>query len=293
MSKLAKLKGHLHTLDEISNIMTGMKNLALIEMNKMAKFIPMQKKVTETVKMMGSDFLNHHPALLANIQLDKPSIFILLGSERGFCAGFNDNIIHKLSEIQQNQVNEIQKLVVVGHKLAMKMTGDNRVTKIIDGCNSTEEIPTVIYQLAQSVEQISSDAEMKLHPGHWLIISNDENQNHIEVNTLQPFSEFTSEKNQDSSFPPIINEADNGFFSAFSEHYLFSLLYSRFYNSFFAENNQRLHHLDSALDRLDRQIKSLTHSLNLLRQEEITDEIEVIMLSAEEILKEIDITLTD
>ena len=54
-----------------------------------------------------------------------------------------------------------------------------------------------------------------------------------------------------------------------------------------AENYQRLHHLDNALDRLGNKLSYLTRHLNLLRQEEITQEIQVIMLSAEAIMEEI------
>lgn len=289
MSKRIKLKEHLHSLDEISDIMTAMKNLALIEINKIARFIAMQERVMQTVKAAGSDFLSHYSNLLTRVQSDKPSIYILIGSERGFCAGFNDNIIHKLSVIQKSQSIEQPKLIVVGRKLAMKLVDENRDIHVIDGANSAEEIPDVIFKLIQSVEQITSMIKTTPHPGHWLIIFNEENENHIETTTLQPFLEFSEEKKQVYSLSPILNVSDSELFSAFSEHYLFSLLYSIFYNSYFAESNQRLHHLDNALDRLEKQRISLKHNLNLIRQEEITEEIEVILLSAEEILKEINI----
>lgn len=293
MSKRIKLKEHLHSLDEISNIMTAMKNLALIEINKIARFIAMQERVTRTVKAVGRDFLSHYPNLLTRIQSDKPSIYILIGSERGFCAGFNDNIIHKLSLINQTQSLEQPKLIVVGRKLAMKMAGDDRVTQVIDGANSAEEISDVIFKLIQSVEQIASTKDRTPYPGHWLIIFNEEIENHIEATTLQPFLEFSTEKKPVYSLPPILNVSDTELFTAFSERYLFSLLYSIFYNSYFAESNQRLHHLDNALDRLDKQKLSLTHNINIIRQEEITEEIEVIMLSTEAIMKELNVDEKD
>ena len=106
---------------------------------------------------------------------------------------------------------------------------------------------------------------------------------------MQPFVEFSVNQNNKLTLPPIINVSENEFFSSYSENYLVSLLYTTFYTSYLAENNQRLRHLDNALDRLEKQKKSLMHNLNLTRQEEITEEIEVIMLSAEEILKEVKI----
>ena len=52
------------------------------------------------------------------------------------------------------------------------------------------------------------------------------------------------------------------------------------YQSFFSLNYQRLRHLDSSLEKMDKTVTSLNHKFNLLRQEEITQEIQVIMLSA-------------
>lgn len=48
-----------------------------------------------------------------------------------------------------------------------------------------------------------------------------------------------------------------------------------------AENLFRFQHMDQALQRLEKDIAEPTLKRNALRQEEITEEIEVIMLSAE------------
>ncbi|HCR5129912.1 TPA: F0F1 ATP synthase subunit gamma, partial [Legionella pneumophila] len=54
--------------------------------------------------------------------------------------------------------------------------------------------------------------------------------------------------------------------------------------SFFAENHQRLFHLNQALDRLENKKNALNHRLNLMRQEEITEEIQNILQSAQAII---------
>jgi F-type H+-transporting ATPase subunit gamma len=46
-----------------------------------------------------------------------------------------------------------------------------------------------------------------------------------------------------------------------------------------AESRARLAHLESALQRLERDHTDLLRRRNVLRQEEITEEIEVLMLS--------------
>ena len=53
------------------------------------------------------------------------------------------------------------------------------------------------------------------------------------------------------------------------------------YSSLMAENRRRLAHMDRALDRLEEDMARLRLTYNARRQEEITEEIEVILLSAD------------
>ncbi len=53
------------------------------------------------------------------------------------------------------------------------------------------------------------------------------------------------------------------------------------YSSLMAENQQRQAHMDRALQRLDEDSARLRLRYNNQRQEEITEEIEIILLSAD------------
>ena len=68
-------------------------------------------------------------------------------------------------------------------------------------------------------------------------------------------------------------------FSQLVDWYLFSLLHAIFYSALMAENRARLAHLESAIQRLERDETDLLRRRNLLRQEEITEEIQMLMLS--------------
>ena len=54
-----------------------------------------------------------------------------------------------------------------------------------------------------------------------------------------------------------------------------------FYSSLMAENRRRLQHMEGAMQRMEERAGDLQRKYNLLRQEEITEEIEVIMLSSD------------
>ncbi|MCK5120429.1 MAG: F0F1 ATP synthase subunit gamma, partial [Methylococcales bacterium] len=60
-----------------------------------------------------------------------------------------------------------------------------------------------------------------------------------------------------------------------------SSLQNILYTSLTAENNQRLQHLDNAVRHLDKATEKLHKKSQIYRQEEITEEIEVILLNAE------------
>ena len=49
------------------------------------------------------------------------------------------------------------------------------------------------------------------------------------------------------------------------------------------ENHSRLQHMEGAVRHLDDQVEKLRRKSNIFRQEEITEEIEVILLTAENI----------
>jgi F-type H+-transporting ATPase subunit gamma len=61
---------------------------------------------------------------------------------------------------------------------------------------------------------------------------------------------------------------------------LFAVLHEMLYTSLMEENHHRVAHLERAVKHLDDQSVELARRSNVLRQEEIVEEIEVILLSA-------------
>jgi F-type H+-transporting ATPase subunit gamma len=264
--------------------MTAMKNLCSIEITKIIKFLAMQDKVIKTIQKVKSDFFCCYPLIPMPTQNTHPLIYILVGSERGFCGGFNDNILNRLDSLEEQTPGFSPVLIIVGRKLALKLIDDPRVARTLDGPNVIEEIPVVILKLLRTLEEVSIQRHLELHSGQWNIIFNEEIQEQMQVTTLEPFKEFFTGSTSNFSAPPVLNLSPDVFLAEFIDNYLFSMFHSVFYNSFFVENHQRLFHLNNSLDRLDNKKANLNGKLKLLRQEEITEEIQIIMLSAEAII---------
>lgn len=284
MTKRTKLKEHVHTLEEIGHIMTAMKNLSFIELGKITQCLSMQDNVIKTIREVSHDFLSFYPMPPMNQQENPPLVSILIGSERGFCGSFNDNVLHQLDAHNEQHSEWEPALVLVGHKLALKMANDSRVMATIDGPNAIEEIPAVISNVLHTLERALLQRNKTWHSWQWTVLFNEEEHNQIQVKTWQPFKELDISPAPPFSVPPVLNGSKDQFFADLVEHYLLARCYAIFYQSFFAENHQRLFHLNQALDRLEIKKIALNHRLNLMRQEEITEEIQNILQSAQAII---------
>ncbi|HGE5042883.1 TPA: F0F1 ATP synthase subunit gamma [Legionella pneumophila] len=284
MTKRTKLKEHVHTLEEIGHIMTAMKNLSFIELGKITQCLSMQDNVIKTIREVSHDFLSFYPMPPMNQQENPPLVSILIGSERGFCGSFNDNVLHQLDAHNEQHSEWEPALVLVGHKLALKMANDSRVMATIDGPNAIEEIPAVISNVLHTLERSLLQRNKTWHSWQWTVLFNEEEHNQIQVKTWQPFKELDISPAPPFSVPPVLNGSKDQFFADLVEHYLLAMCYAIFYQSFFAENHQRLFHLNQALDRLENKKNALNHRLNLMRQEEITEEIQNILQSAQAII---------
>lgn len=288
MTKRSQLSSYIDSLKEIANIMMAMKNLSLIEINKVTKFLLTQARVVKSCEDVGCDFLHFFPQLLPEMDAIEAKVYILLGSERGFCGNFNESLVTELHAILQEERSSDIKLIIVGRKLATKFTNDPRVIQVINGPSATEEIPQVIAALVHFLTDISANKLVMQHIGQWNIIYNVQSGNKSQSKTLSPFTKLKQvEPSSSFTFAPLLYQTPQEFLANFLDQYIFAILYDVFYQSLMAENNLRLQHMQGAISRLEKQATELTHKLNLLKQEEITEEIEIILLNAEELIEDL------
>ena len=237
-------------------------------MNKISRFLLCQKKLAHAVEEALGDFESFFPITRT---VSDDLLCVLVGSERGFCGPFNESLLERF-ETESSGKDSVQVLVV-GHKLAMKLDGDSRVVAAIDGANSAEEIPNVISALGD---------QLVLHSKkRWMFIHNDGGENTLETEVTLPLEPPSMARNSQYAYPPLLTQKSKELFPELLEQYLSSALYRILYVSFMAENRERLRHMEGALRKIEKDWNRLTLRLNASRQEEITEELEVIMLSVE------------
>ena len=272
MSKLADLQSRMRSLRDIESILNAMKSLSLVEITKISRFYSTQQELFRTVESALADFQQFYGAMPGVTAPGMGSLYVLIGSERGFCGGFNEPIQKKIE--REPSTGTPVKLVLVGRKLAIRFLEDKRVVAFLDGPSAAEEIPLVISQLAKVLARFPVSS--------WKIIHNHYSNEGSRIEITCPF-EFSDRKALPTfQFAPLLNLPPSELRPQLFEQYLFALFYGIFYLSFMAENHERLRHMDGALNKLREEEQRLRQLSNSLRQEAITEELEVIMLSVDD-----------
>lgn len=278
MSRRRELEDHLHALREISGILRAMKNLALMETQKLTRFLATQRRVVESIEAAAVDFFTFYPEAARHLGKGK-SVFLVIGSERGFCGDYNERLLEGAEQHFQERSQERPLLIVVGRKLTAKLERDRRVKATLAGPTVAEEVPTALINLMETLRNLQASQE----PGFHLEFTIVHQSPATEGGQIHVHEPMRSSGHQPVGFPypPLLNLNPLTFAKDLIDQHLFSLLHEVFYSSLMAENLRRFQHMDQAIQRLEKDVAALVLSRNALRQEEITEEIEVIMLSAE------------
>ena len=274
MTRRRELEQHRHTLGEIRGIMNSMKTLAYIESRKLGRFLDAQRAVVAHIETMATDFLGFYPGSLPHAEEATP-IYLLIGSERGFCGDFNETLLRWLeSHILEYNIDTPQ-LIVTGNKLGNRLEGDPRVVAYIDGANVVEEAENTLSLIINTLTELQDkDGAVSLT----VLYHDPDREEIVTTEVLPPFEQYRDTEPR-FPHPPILNLPPETFLGELIDHYLFSTLHEIMYVSLMAENIRRVQHLEGAVQHLDEKSVTLLHQSNALRQEEIIEEIEVILLS--------------
>lgn len=276
MSKRRDLETQLRSLTEIKEIMNAMKNLSLMEVHRLNRFLDTQRRVVASIEAAAADFLGFYPELLAG-EGEFRNVYLLVGSERGFCGDFNEALLRALDN-HFGSARDVT-LVAIGSKLGAKLSDDSRIAAFLDGASVVEEVDSVLVKLMDTLSGLRAPGPARA-PLRLTVFHHDAAEETIKVSDLRPFQK-PEPKTLRFAHAPLVYLQPQSFFAGLADQYLFAALYELLYSSLMAENQRRMQHMDAAVRRLERTATELLQKRNVLRQEEITEEIEVIMLSVE------------
>ena len=275
MSRRRDLERHRNSLTEIGDIMNSMKTLAYMETRKLSRFLDAQHAVVRNIETAAADFLSFYPQPLPADGTGMQA-YILLGAQRGFCGDFNHSILNQLdAALRQEAAADKPVLIAIGHRLCTLLGQDTRIAARIDNASVVEEVPYVLGRIVHELSSLQNDAHVLdvyglYHSG----------EGAVAMRKILPSFHGDPQQTQRHAYPPLLNEAPQQFLARLTDNYLFAVLHEMLYTSLMAENQQRVKHLDGAVKRLEDKSEKLARRCNALRQEEIIEEIEVILLSA-------------
>ncbi len=281
MSRRQTLEQHRSSLKEIREIMNSMKTLAYMETRRLAPYLDAQRAVVQSIEEVAADFLAFFPDAIGPAEPAKP-LQIVIGAERGFCGDFNRALLDQLDDLSTQGPADKPLVIAVGSKLHTLLEDNPQVAVLLAGASTSDEVKAVLNQLAEQVISLQGQ-----HGALEISCLYHNGEDGVAVKTLLPPFQELGDMPQRFGVPPVLNVAPPRFLIELSDQYLFAALHSLLYTSLMAENHDRVRHLDGAVRHLDEQSEELAQKCNALRQEEIIEEIEVILLSAASVTEDL------
>ncbi|MEZ5403678.1 MAG: F0F1 ATP synthase subunit gamma [Bryobacteraceae bacterium] len=266
MSRRRDLDLKLHGLLEIREILDSMKNLAVMELRRLDRFAGAQRQAVATIAEAAADFARFFPEFCAGAA--GGSVTLVLGSERGFCGDFNETLLRR--------VPPGATAVLVGSRLAGKAEPHRPVAATLPSASVVEEVEPTLVRIVNALGEAAGGS---LGPLLVSVIHHSPPHGQVGVSLLHPFTEPVSPNRYSS--PPLLYLEPAVLAKELTEQYLLARLHQLLYDSLTAENHARVAHMEAAVRQLDERCVELKKRGQSLRQEEITQEIEVIMLGAE------------
>ena len=273
MTERRKILQRAASLREIDEILGAMKSLAFVEVHRITTFIDAQREAVGLIESAAMDFLTSYGEHLPPSER-AGDIICLLGAERGLCGDFNGKLLEAAAG-HASILAAAKRIMVVGTRLADAYSAE--VHDTIEGPSVVEEVPAVITRLLERLTAALSEQVDQAQPVGLLILYQDAEG--VRLRRLLPFTPSPVVAAH-YAFSLQIQLAPSDLFHALVEHYLYGVLHAVFFESLLEENRQRLEHMQRARDKLAENLSDLDRHQRKLRQEEITEEIELILLSA-------------
>lgn len=271
MSLRRDLERRLAGLRDIRSIMSSMRALAVMETRKLDRLLQSQRALVATIDSAALDLLQHNPGLRPE-RKPGPALSLLIGSERGFCGDFNEALLEFPSPAASAQR---QDWILVGHKLRLRAADHARVRVALDGANVAEDVDRVLAQIVDVINLAERDEDGSVVVARCHGV---DDGRLAERTLLPPWMDAPVDR-RTYPLPPMLNIDAPGMLRKLVEHYLYAVLHEILLASLWAENLRRVRHLDGAVNRLDKRIEQMQSRGQQLRQEEIVEEIEVILLN--------------
>lgn len=270
--RLHEFAHRIAALHDIEEIVAAMRGLAFVELRRLVELIAHQRETLAARERAIAELLAHYPQPLSEPRDGGGEVLIAIGSERGFCGDFNALLVAELKRSLRDR-----RLLVVGVRLALALADEGIAHEALAGATVSEEVPRVLQRIAAALGDLeSSHARIS----GLVVLHHDSDSAIAHVRLLPspaPPSQPAPLTRLQLQLPP------RELFQALMDQDLLGRLNAALLASLHAENRRRLDHTGAAIDRLDRELDSVQHKRRRARQEAITQEIEIMLLGAQDL----------
>jgi F-type H+-transporting ATPase subunit gamma len=265
------LRQKLGAMGDIRGVMSAMRGLALVETRRLGGFLDAGRAWAATVAAALGDVqrrIGEPP-----IDADSRELCLVFGSERGFCGDYNE----RLAETARAHAEASgAALLAIGAKLAERLGGLTRECDVPapDVADAASRALDLIIEAIDLWAARSPSGAIRVSaiavPGDGLVPRH---------RVLLPVPWTGTGATE--AFPALTQLPDARLLADLTRQHLLAGLGELLHGALLAENRRRVEHMDRAIRRIDRKLEELRLRANQLRQEGITEEIEVIQLGVE------------
>jgi F-type H+-transporting ATPase subunit gamma len=268
VSKRRQVLAKLQSLRDLGDVFGAMKNLALVEISRLAASARAREHLREELAAVARATT---PVFVEGLGdgNGRDDLHVVIGSERGFCGAFNEPLVEKWRALAASKPED--RAIVVGSALVEELAGTAGVAMTLQGPTIAEDIDETLMRVLEAIRTIQDRRKAPMGvKAIWTAAGG------VAQAAILPFAPPVEAILQ---VPPEFFLPHETFVRDFIDQYVDAVLHEAFCASLMAESRERVAHMTGALQHVDERCAQLQQRANRLRQEEITDTIETILLS--------------
>lgn len=255
MTQRRDLEARLAVYNDLAGILGAMRSFALAELRRLSQSEPAQRQAAASV----ADAYAAVASALQEPVAEGADTWLLLGSVRGFCASFNEDVLR----LWQAAGSNAPATIVVGERLSSIMPASSSLVAVSGAIGAPDALATIDRILAALTRTLASGGLVACFRG-------DDGACTERLLPLPRQRSTTLEL-------PAMNESAAHVATGVAQHFLFHRVLSLLMQSLRVENHMRLMQMENALQHIDRASETLQRQRSQLRQGEIIEEIESIL----------------
>lgn len=280
MAKRRSILRRKQQLSGVADIVTAMRQLAFFETRKLSPRLKNLNAMQESIETATGDFLSFYQPAAPRNEVKNARLIIAFGSERGFCGSFNKRVAQAM--LRNSNEDARRTIIAVGTRLEyveqyqqFKQEQEQREQhKILTGALITEDIPAVLETIIEHLATWKSEEKNQFPWISALYHSNHTAE--IKQKKIFPFTLHTPQQNNSLTYAPLITLCPDELYRQLLENYMRVTLEKIATESLMAENQARIQHMEGAEHYAKAELEQLARRYQQIRQDEITEEIELI-----------------